>query len=55
MRDLLPPHRRLLFVQTAASFLLHNEENKVSVGCISLPDYLLKAGGRNFLDQGNPD
>ena len=34
--DLLPPPRRLLFVQTAASVLHHIEENKVSVGCTSL-------------------
>ena len=32
MRDFLPPHRRLLFVQTAASILHHIEENKVCVG-----------------------
>ena len=56
MRDLLPPHRRLPFVHIAASLPLQDEEDKVSVGCISLSDCLLKGGGRvPHLDQGNLD
>ena len=51
--NLLPPHRRLPFVHTAASVLLQDDWNKASVGCTSLPDYLLKRGGRApHLDQG---
>ena len=53
VRDVLPPHHHLPFVPTAASFLLSVEGNTVSVGCSSLPDYLLKGGGRvPHLDQG---
>ena len=56
MGDLLPAHRRLLFIQIAASILHHIEENKVSVGYTSLWEYLLKGGGRvPLLDQGNQD
>ena len=46
VKDLLPPHHHLSLKSAAALFLLSVGGVTVSVGCVSLPDYLKKGGDR---------